>query len=260
MAGAAEAVDAEVHQHRAEAAVAAHEHHVVGAEITVREPGGVHRVEALADGLEHPARLVDVHGPGAADARREELPVDVLRGDVGAAVGEQARGDDALHGGVVHLLERALRQEEALERAAVAGAALPQHLERRLVALGTDGEVDGSEALVVGLLQDLVPDDHLTHGEVVRGAALVDGSQPGLRGAVGEHDGVGEGLVEVIAQGPLGERSGEGRAVGLGGDVVGFETEEVARELLQGVEVVEALEFDAQDLDWADGCRGCHDG
>jgi hypothetical protein len=114
---------------------------------------------------------------------------------------------------VVDLRERALGDEEAVERAAVAGAALAQHLEVHLPAAAVAAEVDRREPLVVPLLQHLEAVDHQARREVVRGATLVHRPQAELRPAVRQQDRVGQGLMQVVAHAALGERAGEG---GLG--------------------------------------------
>ncbi len=233
---------------------------MLGANVAVREPGLVHLVERLGERLQHPAGLVHVHGARAGEARREHLAVDVVGGDVGAAVGEQARAEDLLHRGVVHGAEGALRDEEAVERAAIAGVALAQHLEVHLPAAAVAAEVDRREPLVGLLLQHLEAVDDRARREVVRGAALVHGAQAGLGAAVGQQDRVGQGLVELLAHAALGERAGEGGLARLGIDALRREPEELAGDALQAVEVIETLELGAEDVDGADGCRGCHDG
>ncbi len=252
-----EAVDGEVDEHARELSVATHEHHVVGADVTVREARGVDLVEPLAERLEHELRLVDVHGARAPEPRREELPVDGVIREVGAPVGEQARGGHALHGRVVDGLERPLREEETVKPAAIAEPPLAEHLEGHLVVVGADGGVDGADALVVRALGDAVALDDRARGHVVGVATLEHGAEPRFGAAVLQGDGVGQRLLQVIAVRALHEGAGVGRLGGPGGDVVGREAQELSRDAVHLVEVEELLEFLTKDLCGGGGGGHC---
>jgi hypothetical protein len=157
--------------------------------------------------------------------------------------------------------QRALRDEKAVQPAAVAHAALAQHLEGHLAPLrARGGEVHRAEALVVGLLENLEALHHAARREVVGGAPLVHGAEARLCLAVAQHDGVGEGLVQVVAHGALGQGAGVAVATHrcVGAHVVGAQAQKVFGQPTEGVQVKEPLELGAEDFSGCDGGHGCH--
>ncbi len=211
----------------------------------------VHGGERLEDRAEQRARLVEVHGARAGEARGERLAVDVVVADVHPAVGERAGLDVARKAGVLHGPDEAVRRHEAVQRPRVARHLALDELEGGLAvaALLARGEVDDAGAALADLLLDGEGAD-LGAGRELVGVGQADGrdlANPRVDVRLVDQERVDERLDRVDLRAVIHEGAGE-RALRRGpADLLGVEPQRAAGDPLHVLEREQPLELAAHD-------------
>ena len=205
--------------------------------------------QRLQQPLEDRSGFVHVHRPGARETGSEGLSVHVVLGDEHAVPGgghhhplRQAR--------VLRAGEQALGDEETVPTASVSGELGVHHQQPHLGALGS-GEVSRADAIGVEPAHHDVGADRVAAAQIgLRLPPTAEEADELARGlAAARRDGVHERRDRVLLDRVTGEGLGE-RGDGSGAaDRLRIEGEERAAQVEELIEVEEAFELGAQEVD-----------
>jgi membrane-bound lytic murein transglycosylase len=204
--------------------------------------------ERLEHGAQEGARVVDVQGTRARQARRERLAEHQLVRDVVAAVAA-ARLDAARKKFVFDLGDQAICREKPVQAAAVARCLLPQHAQAEFAAPARRRIHDRRTAFAELLRDRELAERRADRQALVARAAFRADLRDFIAGVGPQRQhGVAERFGRVLLVAVAREGSGERRFGGGASDLLRVEAQKVPAEVEEFLELERTLELGAQQF------------